>query len=213
VRLVEQWDRLESRLDPRWKDARLSLRVPSPEARSRAAALLAPAGPGFSGEEIRFTAERAGGPVGPEAVPRMLQRIDTEGIAGTLTLLGAGVSQLEPQVPRPALAAKWEAALAVLPSDWSDLFCELELDSSADIDRAAVLAGPVNPIQTAGTPGFHFRCASRAGYGASPGMVRRCFERLDAEEIGGDLRIERVLCDVHPVGTLGAVFSAGRRPS
>ena len=211
--LVEQWTRLEGRLDPRWTDARLSLRIEAPEARNRAAALLGPAGPGLSGSEIRFFTARSGAGVGPEAVRRLLRRIDEEGIDGALELVAAGKAAPEPMVSRASLAAEWQAALEALPSDWSDLLAELELDSSNDLDRAAVLCGPLNPIQSTGRPGFRFRSAASRGFGASSGMVGRCLERLDGEEIGGEVRIARVLCDVHPVGTQGAVFSIGSRPS
>jgi hypothetical protein len=44
-------------------------------------------------------------------------------------------------------------------------------------------------------------------------MVHSCLERLDAEQIGGHIRITRVLSDVHPVGTQGATFLVGRRPA
>jgi hypothetical protein len=212
VSLVEQWNRVESSLDPSWRDARLSLRIGLAEPRSRAAALLAPAGPGVAGEEIRFFTTRSGDAVGPEAVRRMLRRIDAEGIDGTLELVSSGKAQPEPAVSRPALAAGWDAALALVPSDWSDLLCDLELDSSLDTDRAAVLAGPLNPGQGIGRPGFRFRCARDRGYGASAPMVRRCLTRLDDERIGGEIRIVRVLCDTHPVGTQGPVWHAGQRP-
>ncbi len=211
--LVEQWKRLESGLDPSWSEVRLSLRVPLPEPRSRAATLLAPAGPGVAGDEIRVTSNRSGHGVGPEAVRRMLRRIDEEGITGALELVSATKAEPERVTARAALAAEWDAATAELPSDWSDLLCDLELDSSADTDRAAVLAGPLNPMQEPGRPGFRFRAASVHGYGASAGMVRRCLERLDAEQIGGAVRIVRVLCDVHPVGTQGPVWHAGQRPA
>ena len=210
--LVEQWNLLETRLDPSWADARLNLRIDDPEARGRAAALLGPAGPGLAGNEIRFLAARDGGGVGPEAVRRLLRRIDEEGISGMLELMSAGRAQAQPPGSQRSLAAAWDAAAAMLPSDWSDALVELELDSSNDIDRAAVLAGPLNPIQSEGRPGFRFRAASRAGFGASAGMVRRCLERLDADDIGGELKISRSLSDTHPVGTQGAVFSAGSRP-
>jgi hypothetical protein len=213
VSLVDQWKRLQGDLDPRWSDARLSLRIDLDEPRDRAAALLAPAGPGLSGNTIRFTVTRSGAGIGPEAARRLLRRIDREGIGGDLTLVSASEAEPEPEVARPTLAAEWQAALAVLPSDWSDVVVELELSSSADVDRAAVLCAPLNPIQGTGRPGFRFRCASLRGYGASVGMVGSCLGRLDAEEIGGHVRITRVLSDVHPVGTQGATFLVGRRPA
>ena len=109
--------------------------------------------------------------------------------------------------------AGWKAALEMLPSDWSDVVAELELDSSADIDRGAVLCAPINPSQLTDRPGFRFRCASRSGYGASAGMVGRCLARLDDAGISGRIRITRALSDVHPVGTQGATFLVGRRPA
>jgi len=211
VSLVEQWNRVENGLDPRWSDVRLSLRVDGERARKRAAALLAPAGPGLAGSEIRFYATRRGGGVGPEAVKRMLRRIDEEGISGTLTLVSSDAAPPEPAVSRPTAADEWDAVLAVLPSDWSDLLCELELASSADLERAAVLVEPLNPIQGTGRPGFRFRAARLRGYGASPAMVRRCLERLDGEGIGAEVRVLDVLSDSRPVYTQGPVWFVGGR--
>jgi hypothetical protein len=218
VRLVEQWTGIESGLDPRWSDLRLSLRIGAEEARERAAALLGPAGPGFSGDALRFYVARGGHGIGPEAARRLLGRIDAEGISGELTLVGSSETEAAPQIARATLAAEWQAALAVLPSDWSDLVAELELDSSADVDRGAVLCAPLNPIQigleaSRAKPGFRFRCASAYGYGASVGMVGRCLARLDETDITGHIRITRALSDVHPVATQGATFVVGRRPT
>ncbi len=213
MRLVEQWNRVESGLDPRWSDVRLSLQVEGEDGRDRAAALLGPAGPGLGGDSIRFHVGRSGQGIGPEAVRRLLGRIDSEGIRGELVLVSASRAEAPPEVEQPLLADEWEAAREGLPSDWSDLLVELALDSSADVDRAAVLCAPLNPIQATGRPGFRFRCASEHGYGASAGMVARCLARLDEDQITGHLQIARVLSDVHPVGTQGAVFLVGRRPA
>jgi len=213
VRLVEQWNGIESGLDPRWNDLRLSLRIGAEEARERAAALLGPAGPGLAGDTVRFYVARGGHGIGPEAARRLLGRIDAEGIGGALTLVGSSEAEAPPQVARTTLAAEWQAAQEVLPSDWSDLVAELELDSSADVDRGAVLCAPLNPIQSTGRPGFRFRCASARGYGASAGMVGRCLARLDEAGITGHIRITQSLSDVHPVGTQGATFIGGRRPT
>jgi hypothetical protein len=213
VPLVERWNHIESDLDPRWTEVTLSLAIRDDTARSRAAALLGPAGPGVSGNEIRLTASTRGTSIGPEAVRRLLGRIDSEGIAGRLELVASQGARPQPERAARSLAEDWKAALVVLPSDWSDLVAELELDSSMDVDRGAVLCAPINPIQSTGRPGFRFRCASQRGYGASPGMVGRCLTRLDEAGITGRVRITRALSDVHPVGTQGATFVVGRRPA
>jgi len=217
VSLVERWNHLESGLEPSWTDAALTLEIVDAEARSRAAALLGPVGPGFSGSTIRLTVSTRGG-VGSDGLRRLLKRIDGEGIPGRLELVNSSaMSTASTTVPAPAtarrkLADAWRAALAVLPGDWSDALVELELDSSADVDRAAVLCAPLNPIRWGERAGFRLRCASSRGYGASTGMVSRCLGRLDDDGITGRVRIARVLSDVDPVGTQGAVFSIGRRP-
>ena len=209
--LVEQWNDIERGLDPKWQDARLDLIVDDETTVARVAALLGPAGPGRVGRAVRFTTARGGAMVGPEAVRRMLKRIDNERIGGTLTLVSSGEAAPAPAIARASLAAEWDAAIAVLPSDWSDLLCELELTSSDHIERAALLTAPLNPIQGTGRPGFRFRCAHSFGYGASSGMVRRCLARLDEERIPGEVRVLRVMSDTHPVGTQGPVWRIGER--
>lgn len=214
VPLVERWNSVERGLDPRWTEASLSLAITDDAARSRAAALLGPAGPGVGNKQIRFTVSTRGIGIGPEAARRLLRRIDAEGIAGRLELVETQAPKPDAEeLPARSLEAEWQEALAVLPSDWSDLVAELDLYSSADTDRAAVLCAPVNPIQATGRPGFRFRCASERGYGASAGMVGRCLARLDEAGITGRVRITRALSDVDPVGTQGATFVVGRRPA
>ena len=209
--LVDQWTDIERGLDPKWQDARLDVLVGDETKTARVAALLGPASPGRVGNAVRFTTARGGTMVGPEAVRRMLKRIDAEGIAGTLTLVSSGEAAPEPVIARASLAAEWDAATAVLPGDWSDLLCELELTSSDHIERAALLTAPLNPIQGTGRPGFRFRCAHSFGYGASSGMVRRCLVRLDDERIPGEVRVLRAMSDTHPVGTQGPVWRIGER--
>jgi hypothetical protein len=207
--LVDQWQSIETELDPTWSDARLVLTVEDDGARDRAAALLAPAGPGRSGRTLRFYPARRGAGVGPDATRRMLRRIDAEGIRGALELVSSDAAPAEAAVSRPSLAAAWDATLAVLPSDWSDLLCELELTSTDHVDRGALLLAPLNPIQGTGRPGFRFRCAASRGYGGSAAMVRRCLARLDEAGIPGEVRIVRALSDTHPVGTQGPVWYVG----
>jgi hypothetical protein len=208
--LVDQWMGIESGLDPRWQDARVLLTIDDEAHVERALALLGPAGPGRSGREIRFYAQHTGGAIGPEAVRRMLRRIDEEGIRGTLALVSSDEAPAEPVVSRPTLAAEWNAVVGTLPADWSDLLCELELTSSDHIDIAALLTAPLNPFQSGlGKPGFRFRVAHTAGYGASAGMAHRCLTRLDEAGIPGEVRMVRVLSDTHPVGTQGPVWMIG----
>jgi hypothetical protein len=209
VRLAEQFQRITGELPPTWSDARLELRVTDAGRCERAAALLGPAAPGRAGNVIRFTTARRGAGVGPDGIMRMLRRLDDEEVGGELQLLASGEPVIEPPTSRPTLAASWDAAVAALPSDWSDLYCELELRSTDHLDRAALLLAPVNPARFGGTPGFRFRVARDFGYGASPGMTRRCLERLDEESIRGEVRILRALSDTHPVHTQGPVWYVG----
>ena len=207
--LAEQWTDIEKRLDPRWSDVQLELRVPDETRRGRASALLGPAGPGRAGTSIRFAATRGGAGVGPEAIRRMLRRIDAEHITGTLVLVSSGEAPAAVAAVHDSLASDWDAAVAVLPADWSDLLCELELTSTDHAERAALLLAPINPIRVAGRLTFQFRCAQSFGYGAAAGMVRRCLARLDEEPIAGSVRVLRALSDTHPVGTQGPVWYVG----
>ena len=175
----------------------------------RALALLGPAAPGRSGHEIRFFAQRTGA-IGPEAVRRLVRRIDEEGILGSLALVSADAAPPQRAVIPPSLAAGWDATLTVLPADWSDLLCEIELTSTDHIEPAALLTAPLNPLQNGvAKPGLQFRVARVAGYGASPGMVRRCLQRLDEADIPGEIRVLRALSDTHPVATQGPVWYVG----
>jgi hypothetical protein len=210
MRLVEQWQRIEEALPADWADARLELGVTDEAHADRAAALLGPLMPGRFGKRIRFfTARRGAGPA-PGAVRRLLALLDEEGIGGELRLLASGEPAEAPSAaPRATLVESWRAALATLPDDWSDLYCELELTSSDDYDRAALLMAPLNPARFGGTPGFRFRVARRFGYGAAEQMVRRCLQRLDDDGIPGELRILRALSDTKPVATQGPVWYVG----
>jgi len=210
MRLVEQWQRIEEALPADWADARLELTVTDEPRADRAAALLGPLMPGRFGKRIRFfTARRGAGPA-PGAVRRLLALLDEDGLEGELRLLASGEPAEAPSpTQRATLVESWQAALATLADDWSDLYCELELTSSDDYDRAALLMAPLNPARFGGTPGFRFRVARRFGYGAAEQMVRRCLQRLGEAGIPGELRILRVLSDTNPVGTQGPVWYVG----
>lgn len=209
MRLVEQWREIEQRLPEDWDDARLVLTVEDDARCDRAAALLAPINPGRHDQRLRFFAANRG--VGPSRgmIGRLLQRLDGERIKGTLELVSSGQAEPAPEISRPSLAAAWDALLAALPADWSDLYAEVEFTSTDFLERAALLLAPCNPSHYGGKPGFRFRCARVFGYGVSPQMARRCLERLDAEGITGEVRILRVLSDTEPVATQGPVWYVG----
>src|SRR5262249_10987359 len=86
--LVSQWRQIEAGLPADWEQAHLSLAVADVTRVDRAAALLGPLAPGRSQAELHFSAARAGWP-GPEAVRRLLARLDAERIGGALVLTGA----------------------------------------------------------------------------------------------------------------------------
>jgi hypothetical protein len=212
VGLVEQWREIERSLPEGWSDARLALTVADERDAERAAALLGPANPGRSANRIRFYATRRGAGTAPEAIARLLRKIDEEGIRGELELLFSGKPEPVPlETSRPSLAESWDELVAGLPADWSDVYAEIELYSTDYLEPAALALAPLNPARPGVKPVFRFRAARTFGYGASPGMVRRCLERLDEREIRGEARILRALSDTKPVGTQGPVWYVGGR--
>jgi hypothetical protein len=100
--------------------------------------------------------------------------------------------------------------LETLPPDWSDVLCELEVDSSDFLPRAALLGAPLNPMRVPHALAVRFR-VGRKGYGTSPIMARRCFERMDAESVTGQLEVVDALSDVGNVGTQGPVWRVAGR--
>lgn len=212
VAIVDQWEAIQRYLPQGWGDARLRLTIPDLGDCDRAAALLGPVNPGRRGKVITFfTAQRGAGP-SPALMRRLLARLDREGIDGQLVLLGAGEAEgAPPPVDAKPFVPAWDAELAALPDDWTDLYAEIELLSSDYLERGALLMAPVNPSRYGGKPGFRFRVARQFGYGASTEMARRCLQRLDEEAIRGAVRVLRVLSDTRPVQTQGPVWYVGGR--
>ncbi|MDQ3066190.1 MAG: hypothetical protein M3R12_03415 [Actinomycetota bacterium] len=211
MKLVGQWRRILEELPEGSGDLILDLVVPRADQQARAAALLGPAGPGRMGQELRFSVHRAGGGIGFDQAAKLLGKLDEERIRGTLALVTVGERAEVAPPPPGTVAEAWQLALAALPRDWSDLYCELELTSTDHLDRAALLIAPVNPARVPGRSAFRFRVAQSFGYGASPTMTRRCFERLDGEGIPGRLTMLHVLSDTHNVDTQGPVWRVGGR--
>jgi hypothetical protein len=206
--MAEQWDRISRSLPDGWHEATLRLVVPERRMRARAAALLGPLTPGRVGEELQFVVSRGSG-VGPEAARRLLANLDEEKIAGKLVLSSTSARVADEAPASKPLVTQWDASVAALPEDWSDLLCRLTLASSDDVPRAALLAAPLNPSRPTREVGFEFRVARSAGYGASAQMTRRCSTRLDEAGIQGTLEILRALSDTHHASTQGPVWYVG----
>lgn len=224
MKLVDQWHAIEDGLPAGWEDVRLTLTTEQPGDLARAAQVLGSINAGKVGSALVFHVRPAGG---TQAARRLFQLLDEDrtwchleashvepaaspgGGATAAEQASDEVAATRATPRRGAVAKSWDVALVPLPSDWTDLLCELEIESSALLDRAALLCAPLNPTRDATRLAFTFRCSGRSGYGASSGMVRRCFERLDADGIVGSTRVLRVLSDTDNVDTQGPVWLVG----
>jgi hypothetical protein len=203
VRLGEQWSEILEALPGDWERILIEFRVPDDDQRERASLLLGrePDGETFS-LEVEHDAQTVG--LGPEVVTQVLARLTGEGVTGELVLA-------ETHTGQHSLADEWDVLVDALPPDWSHLLAQVDLGSSDFVDRAALRMGPMNPLLV-GLRALQFRCARTVGYGVSPGMARRCLERLDGESISGRVSIVHVVSDAHPVATQGPVFRLGGKP-
>jgi hypothetical protein len=213
MRAADQWAQIEEALPPDWSEAQVDFR---PEgSMSEAASALGPLQPGRIGDTLRLHVQRADG--GVERARNILRRLDGRRVWGTLELVGT-IDDVVPEeateehpTPTASLVAQWEQTLADLPPDWSDLLCELRLDSSDHLPRAALLGAPMNPSRVPDEIALRFRASGKQGYGVSPQMARRCFERMDAEGIAGSLTVVQSLSDAENAVTQGPVWRlAGR---
>ena len=218
MRALEQWNAIEDGLGGAWDEVDLAFTVEDPGAVGAAAAVLGPLGAGRSGNVLRaHVANRAGG---SEKLRNLLGHLDRKRLWGTLELVDAKVpapaeltEELTPGagVTTTALLANWDAATALLPPGWTDLLCELELESTDLLPRAALLGAPLNPTRVPGATALRFRVSNGVGYGASAGMVRRCLERMEADDIRGRVLVLEGLSDADNVATQGPVWRiAGR---
>ncbi len=212
--LVSEWHDVQAELPEGWIEARIHVALEHPGDTDRAVALLAPLQPLRPGPDTIAVLIARSGSTGhsPEAFRRGLARLDGERLHGLITIASveekAAVAQ---SAATPSLPESWDAALATLPSDWSDLLGEVELASSDYLEPGALNMAPMNPRRVEKTLRLQFRSASSFGYGASPGMVRRCFERCDADGMRGTVTVLRVLSDSRPVGTQGPVWQIDGR--
>ena len=93
-----------------------------------------------------------------------------------------------------ALAEDFQSILDSLPSDWTDIVCDLRIaDEDLYVD-AAVLMTQIN-AQPYSQAEWHFRInvAHSFGHAAAPETVKGTLELLDDEGIGGEL----IVRDIH----------------
>jgi len=207
MRAADQWDLIEAGLAADWSEVQLAF---TPEGSvAEAAAVLGPLQPGRVGTELRLHIQRA--EAGVERARNVFRRIDQNRIWGTLAVIGVIEDVIPPEMPARvegarSLARQWDEALAELPPDWSDILCVLELDSSDHLPRAALLGAPLNPSRVPDEIALRFRASGKQGYGVSPQMARRCFERMDAERITGSVSVAYGLSDTENAVTQGPVW-------
>lgn len=213
MRAAEQWAQIEETLEAEWSEAQLAF-VPE-GALAEAATVLAPLQPVRVRDELRLHITRSGG--GVERARNIFRRLDRRRVWGTLRVVDvSAASTVAAQTaqtvqPAQALVDAWDEALETLPPDWSDVLCELELDSSDHVPRAALLGAPLNPTRNTGAIALRFRVSGKQGYGVSPQMARRCLERMDAEGITGQIGIVFDLSDTENVVTQGPVWRVAGR--
>ncbi len=211
MKLVDQWSALERRLPAGWETITLRVTPEQPSELGEAARILGSMSPGLVEDEIALTVGRLEGSSGPQAARRLFGTLDNARVWCALRqegVVGEDVSMPSTAASQP-VAAAWDAVLATLPSDWSDLLCRLEIDSSDELPRTALLCAPLNPTRAGQELAFTFRCGRQAGYGVAPSMARRCFERLDEENLPGRVEVLRLLSQTDNVDTQGATWVVG----
>jgi len=211
VTLAAQWQDLLPALPGAWREASFRLRLEDTGRLDRAAAVLAPLQPVRSAPaSLSFRAARDGSGPSPEMVARLLELLGRERLDGALEVVSTAGAEARATstAPQASLTASWDAALATLPADWSDLLAEVELDSSDFLERAALHLAPINPRRDGDRDrlALRFRGARSFGYGGSPQMVRRSFERCDEDGIRGRVSVLWALSQTRPVGTQGPVW-------
>jgi hypothetical protein len=205
--LAEQWRALDPKLPQGWARAGLRLELADRATADRTAALLGPAQPYRPEPKVlRFSVARDGSAPSPDGIVALLRRVDDERLGGLLTIAGTQNAAARPVREATSLVEAWDAALAALPADWSDLYAEVQLTSTDYIERAAVLMVQTNPRRDGDRSALRFRSARTRGYGVAPEMARRCFQRCDAESIRGTISVLRVISDSRHVATQGPVW-------
>jgi hypothetical protein len=94
------------------------------------------------------------------------------------------------------LAADFQQILDTLPSDWTDLEVDMRIEDESQYVDSAVALSQVNAqvYQHPHAEGWHWRLlvAQSFGHAAAPESVKGVLEKLDREEVAGELQIAEV---------------------
>ena len=170
--LVGDWEQVERGLPAGWADARVLVTLEEPGEIDRvtraARARCSRSAGGRRRVSIRIA--RSGGGPSPEALRRALARLDARAAPRrALARRGrVGAASRAERAPAPDAAESWDAALADVPADWSDLLGEIELDSSDYLDRGRRPARPAQPA-----PRRRGRCDCSSGARAASATAPR----------------------------------------
>jgi hypothetical protein len=95
-----------------------------------------------------------------------------------------------------ALATDFQQILDTLPSDWTDLEVDMRIEDEAHYVDSAVALSQVNAqvYQHPHAEGWHWRLlvAQSFGHAAAPESVKGVLEKLDREEVAGELAVAEV---------------------
>ena len=213
MRAADQWTQIEKTLDPDWSEAQLSFTPEGSDRRCRCGPRPAPTGP-ISVNTFGCTSRAL-----EEAwsVPATSSGASTAGASGERWRSSASSATWRPQLRRrrmrqhslspPPGTGRCRSFLrtgATCCATWSST-------RPTTYPRAALLGAPLNPSRVPGETALRFRASGKQGYGVSPVMARRCFERMDAEGITGSLNVLYDLSDTGNAVTQGPVWRlAGR---
>ena len=170
MKLVDQWRTIEDGLPPGWEDVRLTLTTEQPatcRARPRCSARST------SARSARRSSSTSPAPPAPQGA--QTAGASSSGSTDDRTWCTSSrppwSCRRQRRIRRAADAASsgasvaesWDAALAPLPSDWTDLLCELEIESSTLLDRTALLCAPLNPTRAGVAPRLHLPLLGAVG--------------------------------------------------
>ena len=208
---------IEARLPRGWEDVAADVTTEEPGRLAAAAAVLAPAGAGTRRRRARVP--RAAVPEarsGPEAARACSRGSTSKRIWGDRSRRRRRRGGCDPRSHRGAQAG--DTRSRAVGRGARDAPARLERAALRAGDRLERLPAPRRAALRAAEPdarprrGSRFASAlGRGGYGVSPSMARRCFERLDEEGItGADPRAARALRHGH-VATQGPVWLVAGR--